>query len=178
MSAYWPAWATQTIEIVAHDPAWADLAHELVSDLELRLHPWLDDGPIEHVGSTSVPGLAAKPVVDLMAPVRSIAACDEADPVLAQVGWHLVPPELDGRPWRRFYVLPEGDERRAHLHLVERSTPRWTETIAFRDALRSRPTLRAEYAELKRTSAEAHADDREAYTAAKSQFIAQALADA
>ncbi len=82
--------------------------------------PSLLDGPAEHIGSTSVPGLPAKPIVDLMAPIASLSSGHaEADSVLADAGWQLVPPELDNRPWRRFYALPHGTKRAAHLHLVE-----------------------------------------------------------
>lgn len=173
----WPAWATQEVEVAEPDPAWASLARRLAGDLAARLGPWLDGEAIEHVGSTAVPGLAAKPVVDLMAPVTSLAACHAADADLGQAGWQLVPPELDGRPWRRFYVLPDAARRVAHLHLVERTSPRWRETLVFRDALRERPGLADAYAEVKRAAAAAHADDREAYTAAKAGFIEQALSE-
>jgi GrpB-like predicted nucleotidyltransferase (UPF0157 family) len=172
MSADWPAWALQVVEIEPPDPTWASLARDLVAALQRRLHPWLG-GAIEHIGSTAVPGLPAKPVVDLMAPVTVLAACPAADPVLARAGWQLVPPELDERPWRRFYVLPEGDRRLAHLHLVEGTHPRWRDTITFRDALRAEPELAAAYAAVKRIAAEAHRDDREAYTTAKSAFVEQ-----
>lgn len=170
MSEGWPAWATEEVRIEDPDPAWKRVAVALIAVLEPRLAPWLD-GRVEHVGSTAVPGLAAKPVVDLMAPVTSLASTPDADPVLADAGWELVPPELDDRPWRRFYVLPDGDRRRAHLHLVARTHPRWVAALAFRDRLRERPDLAASYAELKRSATASHPDDREAYTAAKSTFV-------
>lgn len=128
-----------------------------------------------HVGSTAVPGLAAKPVVDLMAPVRSLTASEEADAVLAGCGWRLVPPDLDQRPWRRLHVLPEDDRRLAHLHLIEPDHPRWHEALAFRDRLRREPDLAAEYARLKRQAARRHGRDREVYTQAKSAFVEAVL---
>jgi GrpB-like predicted nucleotidyltransferase (UPF0157 family) len=82
-----------------------------------------------------------------------------------------VPRELDGRPWRRFFVKVEAGRRRAHLHLMRTGTPRWTEQIAFRDALIANATLRAEYAALKYTLSETFRDDREAYSNAKAAFI-------
>lgn len=170
MSEDWPAWATETVRIEEHDPAWVELAAALIAELDVRLAPWLE-GPIEHVGSTAVPGLPAKPIVDLMAPVRALASAVDADPVLADAGWELVPPELDGRPWRRSYVLPDGDRRIAHLHVVERTHDRWRDALVFRDELGTRPDLAASYAELKRSAAASHPDDREAYTVAKSTFV-------
>lgn len=141
------------------------------------LEPWLAGG-VEHVGSTAVPGLAAKPVIDLMASVR------DPDAVIAQAGsrleadgWRYVPPELDGRPWRRFYVKPDacGQRRIAHLHVIASGHPRWAQQIAFRDELRRDDQLARRYEDLKRRVAAQHADDREAYTDAKAEFIADAL---
>jgi GrpB-like predicted nucleotidyltransferase (UPF0157 family) len=174
MREQWPSWATETVEVVPPDPSWPAIARGVIADLHDPLRPWLD-GSIEHVGSTAVPGLPAKPVVDLMAPVASLSSSQQADAPLAEAGWQLVPPRLDNRPWRRLYVLPDNARRVAHLHLVERSSPRWREALAFRDALRSRPELAAAYAEVKRAAAMAHGEDREAYTAAKSDFVRRAL---
>jgi GrpB-like predicted nucleotidyltransferase (UPF0157 family) len=166
----WPTWATERVIIVPWDPAWSSRAHELAADLGPRLGRWLD-GRIEHVGSTAVPGLSAKPVIDLIAPVGSLDASAEADQALMEAGWHLVPPDLDLRPWRRMYVLPEGDRRIAHLHLVERTHPRWRDTLLFRDVLRRRPDLAEAYSRLKVRAAGAHGHDREAYTQAKATFV-------
>lgn len=166
----WPPWATQRIEILAWDASWQQQAAALIADLTSLLERWLD-GPIEHIGSTAVPGLAAKPVIDLLAPVSSPGARDRADPVLAHAGWQLVPPELDQRPWRRLHVLATGDRCVAHLHLVEAGHPRAWETIAFRDELRRQPALAARYEGLKRSAARGHEGDREAYAEAKTAFI-------
>jgi GrpB-like predicted nucleotidyltransferase (UPF0157 family)/uncharacterized cupin superfamily protein len=176
VSQSWPAWATEPIEIVDPDPAWAARAAALREDLEDRLGPWLE-GDIEHVGSTAVPGLAAKPVVDLLAPARLGSVADRLHRPLAEAGWELVPPELDGRAWRRLYVLAEGGRRLAHLHLVDPSNPRWCDEVTFRDQLRQRPDLATAYARLKRLAAVAHRDDREAYTDAKSDFVRRVLAE-
>lgn len=187
MTEQWPAWAVERVEIVAADPDWPAAAARLVERLHLVLAPWLSAG-IEHVGSTAVPGLAAKPVLDLLAPVTSLTAAERAAPTLARdgpwsgdapaEGWSFVPPELDQRPWRRMFVLPEGDRRVAHLHLVLADDPHVDEIIAFRDALRRSADLRDAYARLKRSAAAAHESDREAYTAAKSAFVADVLSRA
>lgn len=170
MTEDWPTWATEKVEILDWDPSWAQRASELISDLDDSLARWLV-GPIEHIGSTAVPGLAAKPVIDLMAPVGSLAGAAEADEVLMEAGWELVPPELDQRPWRRMYVMPDGDRRLAHLHLIEPEHPRWREVLLFRDRLRQDPQLVQRYQHIKRLAARAHPDDREAYTKAKSDFV-------
>ena len=108
------------------------------AELRPALEPWLLS-PIEHVGSTSVPGLAAKPVIDLMASVGDLGTTvDQAGELLARDGWCYVPPELDQRPDRRFVVKPDpaGQHRLAHLHVLRAGHPRWAEQLAFRDALR------------------------------------------
>lgn len=170
----WPAWATQPISVVDPDPRWADLADELVERLHRTLGESAPDA-IHHVGSTAVPGLAAKPVIDLLAIVESWDETLRSHDALTEAGWELVPPELDERPWRRLYVLPDGARRVAHLHLVRADHPRARDTLTFRDRLRSDPSLADEYAELKRAAARAHRDDREAYTEAKSAFVARVI---
>lgn len=80
-------------------------------------------------------------------------------------------PGLDSRPWRRFLVQVVRDVRVAHLHLLPSDSERWTEQLAFRDALRQDPGLVQRYAAVKQQLAAAYADDREAHTAAKREFI-------
>jgi GrpB-like predicted nucleotidyltransferase (UPF0157 family) len=177
MSSEVPPWAYERAEVRAPDPGWAGEAEVERARLLDLLAPWLVDG-VEHVGSTAVPGLAAKPIIDLMASVHDPGAVVErALRRLAADGWCHVPPELDGRPWRRFFVKPDasGQHRRAHLHLLPCGHPRWSEQLAFRDMLRRDSLLADRYADLKRQLANQHGRDREAYTDGKAQFIAEAL---
>jgi GrpB-like predicted nucleotidyltransferase (UPF0157 family) len=177
MSDAAPPWAHERAELRPHDPQWGESGRAECARLAELLAPWLADG-VEHVGSTAVPGLAAKPVIDLMASVRDPdAVVSQAGQRLAADGWCYVPPELDQRPWRRFFVKPDasGLRRIAHLHVITSGHARWAEQIAFRDALRSDAQLARRYADLKGTLAAQHGDDREAYTAAKAAFIAAAL---
>ena len=168
-----PAWAYAPVVVVDHDPTWAARADRIAAGLDRALQPWRTRA-VEHVGSTSVPGLAAKPVIDLMVPVRDLADHGFLT-ALRSVGWAHVPPALDGRRDRRFFVLPDGARRIAHLHLMDPASS-WRELITFRDLLRADPTLREAYAGLKRGLATAHGDDREAYTRAKASFVITALA--
>jgi GrpB-like predicted nucleotidyltransferase (UPF0157 family) len=173
-----PPWAYAKPEVRAHDPALIELASTEKAQLTLLLTPWLVDG-VEHVGSTAVPGLAAKPIIDLMASVRDPdEVVDQVWERLAALGWCYVPPELDsGGSWRRFFVKPDpsGQHRYAHLHVIAAGHPRWAEQIAFRDALRRDDSLAGRYADLKRRLAAEHADDREAYTEGKGEFVRDAL---
>jgi GrpB-like predicted nucleotidyltransferase (UPF0157 family) len=168
-----PTWAHEAVEIAPADPQWPELAAGEIARLQGLLVPRLVAG-IHHVGSTSVPGLEAKPILDLLAGVRDHTP--DPDPALTSAGWHLVPVELDGQPWRRFYVLPKNGRRYAHLHLVMPQTPRFQIFLAFRDQLRADPGTARAYAALKRELAERHRTDREAYTRAKASFIEGVLA--
>lgn len=172
--ADWPAWATETIHVAEPDPQWRARGQALRLALFDLLCPWLA-GDVQHVGSTSVPGLPAKPIIDLMAGVRALNDADAAAKVLAPSGWSYVPPELDQRPWHRLFVLVENDRRAAHLHLVEAGHPRLRDVLVFRDRLRSQPGLAAEYARLKRRLARQYGHDREAYTAAKAAFVQRVI---
>ncbi len=169
-----PAWAHERASVCPYDPRWAVRASAECLRLQELLAPWLVDG-VEHIGSTAVPGLAAKPIVDVMASVADLGL--DHGPLVAD-GWCSVPPELDGRPWRRFFVKPDasGERREAHLHLIQAGHPRWAAQIGFRDALRRDGELARRYAELKLRLAEAHGHDREAYTEGKAEFVASTLA--
>jgi len=88
---------------------------------------------------------------------------------------HLVPPELDARPWRRLVVQVVDHLRTAHLHLLTVDSERWTEQLAFRDALRRDPGLAQRYAALKQELAAEHAANRDAHTAGKAVFVSAVL---
>lgn len=177
MSEGAPAWAYEQAEVCPYDPLWAGRAGTEREQLTDLLAPWLVDG-VEHIGSTAVPGLAAKPIVDLMASVTDLdIVVAQASERLAADGWCYVPPDLDCRPWRRFFVKPDpaGQRREAHLHLIQSGHPRWSEQIRFRDALRRDVPLTQRYESLKRRLAEQHGHDREAYTEGKAEFVASVL---
>jgi GrpB-like predicted nucleotidyltransferase (UPF0157 family) len=158
---------TQSIEIIEYNAAWLAqfLAERAI--LQAVLAPWLI-GNIEHIGSTSVTGLAAKPVIDIMAPVASLEASRDAIAAAEAAGYCFYPYKPDVMHW---FCKPSPEVRTHHLHLVPLGSSRWHEQIAFRDALRQNPALAQEYAALKRRLALDFANDREAYTEAKTPFI-------
>lgn len=173
-----PAWAYERVHVEDADPSWSAIARELAGEVAAALGA--DPTAVEHIGSTSVPGLAAKPVIDLELEVDGLDEAGlRAAPALAVAGWAFVPPDIDPMPWRRFFVRPtaDGQRRLGHLHLIERGDPEFARQLAFRDALRADPALRDEYAALKRTLASAHPDDRSAYTDGKSAFVARVLGE-
>ncbi len=170
-----PVWADEQVHVAPADPTWAGQGVAAAAGLAQRLNPWLV-GEVEHVGSTAVAGLDAKPVLDLQAPVEDFGCAGAVADVLAPDGWHFVGPHLDGRAWRRFFVRVVEDRRTAHLHLLQPDHPRWREQIRFRDALRADPRLARRYGILKHELAASHTDDREAYTSAKARFVGDVLA--
>lgn len=172
--AGWPAWATEPVEVVAPDPGWQVRGEQQRHQLAQDLADWLIS-PVEHFGSTAVPGLAAKPVLDFQAQVDDFECAPGIAETLASRGWHAVPVEFDRRPWERFFVQVAAGRRCAHLHLLNASAVQWAVRLKFRDALRASPSLVADYARLKMTLAIAHRTDRDAYTRAKAAFIAEAL---
>jgi GrpB-like predicted nucleotidyltransferase (UPF0157 family) len=129
-------------------------------------------GTVEHVGSTAVPGLVAKPVIDIMFGVRSLADSAPAIVLLEANGYEYVAYKTDVMHW---LCKPSQAFRTHHLHLVPYRSDLWNERIEFRDLLRTDERVVAEYANLKRSLAAKYKEDREAYTLAKWPFIRNAL---
>lgn len=157
--------------VVPFDPAWSVAADALAAELRAVLSPVARR--VEHIGSTAVPGLAAKPIVDMCAVVADID--DVADRVaeLSRVGWVAAPEPSDIDERRRSYCTPSVEWRTHHLHVVEEESHGWKGWLAFRDYLRLHPDDAAAYADLKRSLAgKAHdPNDRSAYRLGKSGFI-------
>ncbi len=166
-----PAVPEGSVHVVSYDRTWPVLFEaERVLLLDV-LRPWLG-GPIEHVGSTAVPDMPAKPVIDIMAAVASLEASRDALPALLKSGYLYAPYRPDVMHW---FCKPSLAERTHHLHLVPFGSSLWHDRIRFRDCLRSHPAVAQEYAVLKQRLAHVHRLDREAYTEAKGPFVAQVL---
>ncbi len=160
------------ITIAPYDASWPDLFERERASLATTIQEWIVGG-IEHVGSTAVPGLAAKPVIDVMVGVESLDASRAAVPRLAAIGYVYAPYRADVMHW---FCKPSLARRTHHVHLVPFAGELWNERLAFRDYLRTHSDTAAEYASLKRTLADRHRDDREAYTEAKGPFVARVVA--
>lgn len=158
------------IIIVDHNPEWAQLFAREEALLRSVLSPDLVTR-IEHFGSTSIPGLAAKPVIDILVGVRSLEeAKQDAVPVLEGLGYSYW--RDDPRTDHLFLVkgLPPHSSRSHHLHIIESGSVEW-EHLLFRDYLRAHRHEAKRYANLKRDLAAVHREDREAYTDAKAEYI-------
>ncbi|GAA4635138.1 hypothetical protein GCM10023196_079440 [Actinoallomurus vinaceus] len=165
--------ADQLIEVVDYDSSWPDRFADQQDGVSAVLQPWLA-APVEHIGSTAVRGLRAKPIVDMLAPVRSLPEAQAAVEALAAVGW-LFWPDDPCRHYRLWFLRPRPEARTHHLHVIEHGHPQAVALLGFRDALRADRGLCAEYARLKERLAERHQDNRNAYSNAKGDFVAQAL---
>jgi GrpB-like predicted nucleotidyltransferase (UPF0157 family) len=165
--------ADQRVEVADYDPAWAGRFAEQRSAVEELLESWLS-GPVEHIGSTAVPGLRAKPVIDMLAPVVSLAQARGAIPVLADAGWVFWPEDPCGH-YRLWLLRPRPEARTHHLQVMEGEDPHVRAVLAFRDALRADAGLRQEYASLKEQLSEQHRESRNAYTNAKGAFVERVL---
>lgn len=163
--------AEAPVHVVAYDPTWPAWFELEKAVLARVLAPWVT-GSIEHVGSTAVVGLVAKPVIDIMVGVESLAASAPTKVILAEHGYQYAEYKTDVMHW---FCKPSFEHRTHHLHLVPHQSPLWHERLAFRDLLRSDSAVAAEYAELKQRLAREHVIDREAYTDAKWPFIARVL---
>jgi GrpB-like predicted nucleotidyltransferase (UPF0157 family) len=119
-----------------------------------------------------VPGLSAKPVIDIMAPVASLQESIGAIGAAQGAGYVYFPYQPEVMHW---FCKPSPALRTHHLHLVPIGSALWTDRLDFRNALRRSPELAAQYFQLKADLARRHPNDREAYTEGKSKFVAAAL---
>ena len=161
------------IVIVPYDPAWAtsfdverDRVHGALGDLVVR--------PVEHIGSTAVPGLAAKPIIDMLAVVADIDEAHGAIARLQTVEWVHAPEPTDAIDRSLSFCTPSIARRTHHLHVVEDGSDDWRGWLAFRDHLRTHPEVAQEYAALKEGLATRHGanpNERDAYRGGKADFI-------
>lgn len=152
------------VEVVAYDPSWPARYDVEADRIRAALGSTLR--VVEHVGSTSVPGLAAKPVVDIAASVESF---DELEtPALEALGYRYVAEFEDELPNRRYFT--SGD---VHLHVYEHEHEEFMDYVRFRDYLRTHPQDAQAYGDLKLRLADEHAGDREGYQAGKAPFVAR-----
>jgi GrpB-like predicted nucleotidyltransferase (UPF0157 family) len=161
-----------TVKVVDHDPDWATLAAEACQAVRNACGELLVD--VQHVGSTAVPDLPAKPILDIVAAVVTFDSMPELVRRLADIGYRYR--RNHGDAGGHLFVADSApDVRTIHIHVVEHSGSQWRDYLRFRDLLRRRPAIRKRYAELKRGLASICRDDRESYTASKADFIREVL---
>lgn len=167
--------------VLPHDPLWDTTARTTIDTLKLVLGDAAID--IQHVGSTAIPTIHAKPVVDIAVGMRDVKAIE---PLMGELERH----GIFFRPYRRpeihpdqlLFIMTDGsveeDTRTHNIHVVPYGGETWNNYLNFRDYLRARPDRAAEYDALKVELSNAHPDDRIAYTAGKEALIDTLLAEA
>ena len=169
----------EEVSIAPYDPAWPRMFEEEKRHLQECLPKDLIRR-IEHFGSTAIPGLAAKPIVDVLVEVSSLEETrSRVAPLLEAEGydyfWRPTRGD-DGPPFYAWFIKRNADRIRTHhVHMVERDFEHW-DTLLFRDYLIEHPETAREYEALKMTLAREYPNDREAYTNGKTEFVVKVTA--
>ena len=164
--------SNEPIELVPYSPAWP--AEFDVMKARLRDALGATARRIDHVGSTAVPGLIAKPIIDVQLSVADHADEDTFAPQIAALGW----PLRARSPGERYFRPPNGMPRVLHLHVCDVGSDWERRHLLFRDYLRTHADRGDAYSALKWELAEKYRDDRLAYVDGKTSFVEQTLADA
>jgi GrpB-like predicted nucleotidyltransferase (UPF0157 family) len=173
----------EEIAIVPYDPRWPQMFRQ---EKEHLLSCFSSDliRRIEHFGSTAVPGLAAKPIVDMLVEVCALQTARlEIAPALEAQGYDYFwrpTSDDDGAPFYAWFIRrdPVTRARTHHIHMVEADFTYHWEQLLFRDYLIEHPELASEYERLKRRLASEHRNDRVAYTNGKTEFVARVMKEA
>jgi GrpB-like predicted nucleotidyltransferase (UPF0157 family) len=166
------------VKVVDYDPNWPLLFErekaEILSVIAKKVVA------IEHVGSTAVPGLGAKPIIDIMVGIRHLSDAQTCIGPLETIGYEYVPEYENAIPERRYFRKGPSNmpNKHYHLHMVESGSDFWRRHLLFRDYLRAHPHAAGEYNKLKRELAAKYRFNREAYTEAKTSFIESIVAKA
>lgn len=172
MPAFEESEENEPVRIADYDPSWPVKFEAERADLQGCIGPWAVGG-IHHVGSTSIPGLPAKPIIDILVGVETLdrsRPCIEKVTSLNYVYWPYLGEVM------HWFCKPHPARRTHHLHLVPVGSRRYRDELAFRDALRGDAALAGRYAVLKHDLAARFRDDREAYTRHKAPFVREVLA--
>ncbi len=171
-----------TIVLVSYDPGWPGLFEEERARIQAAIGKWA--AGVEHVGSTSIPGIAAKPIIDIAVHLRSLVdAIKCIEPLVVDLGYECLGEYgIPGRIYfrKRTESPSPGQEHggvgRTHqIHMYETGHEQYEKQIVFRDYLRAHPGAAREYEDLKRDLAARH-DDIEDYAMGKSEFVLRILA--
>ena len=161
-----------TVRLVPHIENW----HQLFEEEKARLQSAIGENvfAIEHIGSTSICGISAKPILDIAVAVEKYADGEKCIKPLDDLGYEYR--GAHGIAGRHYFV--KGELRTHHLHLVEINSDFWRSHLLFRDYLRENPTIAKEYDNLKKDLAKKYAENRDAYLEGKAGFIENVLSAA
>lgn len=166
-----------TVKLVPHNPKWAEFFEEEKQLLKRIFGDTIL--AIEHIGSTAIPGMSAKPIIDINVGVESLDVARGMKEKFEKLGYEYRP-FVPGKTksdlkWQELYVKGPEAKRTHYIHVTVYGNNYWENDLLFRDYLRKNPTRAKQYAELKETLAKKHADDRRIYTKSKEQFINKTL---
>lgn len=164
-------WVDQEVRLVAYDHTWPVRFEAEAALLEGAIVAWVTGG-IHHVGSTAMPGMTAKPIIDILVGVADLRTSLPCVELLEPLGYVYAPYLPEVMHW---FCKPDPARRTHHLHLVPTDSGRYRDELDFRDTLRADPATAQAYAELKQDLAQRFRQDREAYTAGKTGFVAEVL---
>jgi GrpB-like predicted nucleotidyltransferase (UPF0157 family) len=165
----------QQVVVVPFDSAWSAAFAQAARDVQAALGGALVE--MFHIGSTAIPKIHAKPVIDLLAVVNDLAAADAGAPAMRALGYEVM--GEFGIAGRRYFRRNNKAGMRTHqVHAFARGSPHIERHLAFRDFLRAHPALASEYGELKQQLAAVYANDIDAYCDGKDNFIQQVQAQA
>ncbi|TEX50948.1 MAG: hypothetical protein B7C55_08125 [Actinomycetales bacterium mxb001] len=171
MTASGEQWKDEAVSVVDYDPAWPGLFAAEAALLEAAIGQWITGG-IHHVGSTAVPGLAAKPVIDILVGVDGLDVSRSCIDRVAPLHYVYAPYRTEEMHW---FCKPSPSHRTHHLHIVPTGSQRFADELAFRDYLRAHDDRARAYAAVKQELARRHRHDREAYTEEKGAFVLETL---
>ena len=155
------------IEVVEYNPDWRRVFEREAAAILGECRPWITD--VHHIGSTSVPGLAAKPILDIMPIAAGTDDAARAVPRMEVLGY--LYRGDNGIPGRFYFDRVDGGRAVAHVHMFPARHAHVESHLVFRDYLRARPFAARDYERLKRALASKYRDDRQAYTDSKAGFI-------
>lgn len=155
------------VRLAPHNPQWASEFEEVRAQLRERWRGNLLD--VQHVGSTAILGICAKPILDVAVQLRSVGAMDVA--ALQEVGYEYCGPQHGSQTYHLFVLRGEGQLSLRHIHCYDQGDGEFAQLVGFRDYLNSHPQAAQAYQALKRRLACQYPDDRAAYTQGKAAFI-------
>jgi len=161
---------TRVVTIVDYDPRWPQMYEEERARIQETIGEYLID--IQHVGSTSIPGLGAKPIIDIMPVIRDISLISYCVQPMATLDYAYF--GENGIPKRHYFRKPADIASQLHthhVHIVEKGHDQWVMMLLFREYLRLHPESAREYDVLKRELAAQYGSDRVGYTDAKEAFV-------
>lgn len=155
------------VELQEYTDEWSSLYKIEEETLKSLIKEYFID--IQHIGSTSVEGLKAKPIIDIIIGVKNFNHIEKIVEKLQQ-GGYIYRPNASTKE-RILFVKGSEEERTHHIHIVQWMDEEWNNNILFRDYLRKYSKVAKEYSELKDRLAELFTEDRNSYTRGKNQFI-------